>query len=178
MKVLVIVTDNTEESELIGTISLLDRAGIKCIKASASSKEFIGSHKNVIVSDMLIKDVDTSEFEAIYLPGGSGSNNLRDDERILKIVKDFKDKYMFAICAAPSILGKLGYLDGKEFACYPGFERFMPKGIKSNSGVAVSGNIITAKSVHFVTPFALEIIKMLKGNETKEKVMKEICWEE
>ena len=39
------------------------------------------------------------------------------------------DRYVAAICAAPTILGKRGWLDGRHAVCYPGCEAQMGKAI-------------------------------------------------
>ena len=49
-----------------------------------------------------------------------------------------------AICAAPSVLGRLGILQGKQATCYPGFENTMKEAIYTADKVTFDGNIFTA----------------------------------
>ena len=179
MRILVLVTNLVEESELIGTTSLLDRAKLEVDLVSIKDTlNVVGSHSTKLVCDKLLKDINYKEYDALFLPGGAGVTELRGCNDVLEITKYFYDnnKLIFAICAAPSILGVLGILDNKKFSCYPTFEEYMPKGIHSLDGVSVCKNIITGKSVNFVTPFALEVIKYLLGEDAVQKVKKQICY--
>lgn len=56
---------------------------------------------------MFIDEIDVDGFDGILLPGGMpGSVNLRDDERVINMVKslDKDGKLVSAICAAPIVL--------------------------------------------------------------------------
>ncbi len=57
-------------------------------------------------------------------------------------------KRIAAICAAPSILGKLGLLEGKKKAvCFPGFEESLKGADVLSDRVVTDGNITTSKKV-------------------------------
>ena len=61
----------------------------------------------------------------IFLPGGMpGTLNLAASDTVIDAIKRAASEnvYIAAICAAPSILGDMGVLKGKEAICYPGFE--------------------------------------------------------
>jgi len=74
-----------------------------------------------------------------------------------------------AICAAPSVLGKLGLLDGKQATCYPGFEKYL--GESYVGGLVVeSKNIITAKGPGLSADFAFCLIEKLAGSEKADEV--------
>ena len=70
---------------------------------------------------------------------------------------------IYAICAAPSILGELGYLDGKNYTCFPGFQT--GKGHYIDQGAVVDGDLITGHSMGYTLAFAEAIIKKLLGEE-------------
>ena len=83
-------------------------------------------------------------------------------------------KLVCAICAAPSVPGRMGLLQGKTATCYPGFE---DKLLGANY-VAVEavrdGNFITASGLGAAIPFALEIITALVDAETAQHVKESI----
>ena len=59
------------------------------------------------------------------MPGGMpGTLNLQGDETVQQVIRELaaKGKLVAAICAAPSILGEAGLLEGKRATCHPGFE--------------------------------------------------------
>ena len=79
---------------------------------------------------MSVDEVDFENMEGVILPGGMpGTVNLEMSESVNKAL-DFcvqNDLYIFAICAAPQILGHKGILEGKNATCYPGFETELKK---------------------------------------------------
>jgi 4-methyl-5(b-hydroxyethyl)-thiazole monophosphate biosynthesis len=79
-------------------------------------------------------------------------------------------KKIAAICAAPSILGKLGVLNGREAICYPGFEKFLTDAAISDSKIVKDDFLFTAKGPGVAIPFALKIVEDLSGNEKAEEV--------
>ena len=101
-------------------------------------------------------------------PGGMpGTLNLEQSQAVQDAV-DFcarHDRWIGAICAAPSILGHKGLLDGKTATCYPGFEAQMGNAkLAEQPGVYVDGKIITATSVHFAEQFAFTLGECLLGS--------------
>ena len=80
-----------------------------------------------------------------------------------------EEKYITAICAAPSILGDLGLLHGKEAICYPGFEDRLTGAEISSKRVVRDGRIITAAGMGAALELGLEIVRVFKGDtEAKE----------
>jgi protease I len=74
----------------------------------------------IIESHISFDDVDPSEYEAVLMPGGRAPEYLRNDARVIKIVKEFynSNKYVFAICHGVQILITAGLVDQKNIACY------------------------------------------------------------
>lgn len=174
--VYVFLADGFEEIEAIGIIDILRRANIKVVTASVGSKTVCGSHGVEVIADVLADEITPDEeLEAVALPGGMpGMVNL---DKSLK-VHEFLDyanntgKLCAAICAAPSVLGHSGILDGREAVCYPGFESEL-KGVRlSGEYVVQSGNVITGRGPGVTTDFALKMVEYLAGKETAENIRK------
>ena len=73
---------------------------------------------------------------------------------------------MAAICAAPTILGKRGWLDGRHAVCYPGCEEGMGKAIMHpDKEAVVDGKIITGRAPGAAIEFGLTLAGMLPGGE-------------
>src|SRR5699024_10239803 len=75
-----------------------------------------------------------------------------------------------AICAAPSVLGELGLLEGKKATCYPGFEGQLLGASYTHEGVVTDGNITTARGVGFAIDLGLELLRVLKGEKPAEEI--------
>lgn len=132
------------------------------------------SHGIGVVCDATLADYDFDSCDMIVLPGGlPGTTNLRASERVCELTREFAaNKKVAAICAAPSILGDLGLLEGKVATCFPGWEEeHFPAGVRpAQNGVYVDGNIITASAAGYAVPFAIEIVRMLCGDSQAEYV--------
>ncbi len=178
MKVLVFLADGFEEIEAIVPIDIFRRAGIETTTVSISENKLVrGTHNIMVMADSLFNEMDFSEIDLLYLPGGMpGTRNLDEHVELKKLIQlqAAGNRKIAAICAAPSILGKMNLLNGKEAICYPGFEDKLYRAILSKDKVVKSGNISTAKGAGVALKFALKIVEDLKGKEAADKIAESI----
>ncbi len=173
-KGLMLLADGFEETEGIATHDILSRTHeIECVLASiSSSKEVTTSMGLTIKADALLEEINDDAYDFIVLPGGKkGVDNLKACSKAKELVLSFykKGKGVYAICAAPSILGEMGLLDGKNYTCFPGFETGKGNYLK-DAGAIRDGSIITGHSMAFTIPFAEEIVKKECGEEALERI--------
>lgn len=172
--VYVFLAEGFEETEAIGTIDLLRRAGLPThIVAVGLEPNVTGAHGIAIHADLSIGEVYSDDVLALVLPGGlPGVTNLDASQRLHQLISEAHQagKLLCAICAAPSIFGKTGLLQGHEAIAYPGFEEHLHGATISTAPVAKSGHFITAKSAAYTFDFALEIIATLAGKEKADEV--------
>ena len=163
-----------EEVEALAPVDMLKRAK-KEVKTVGVSGEFVlGSHGITVKADILPEEVILDDsLEAIILPGGMpGTTNLEKSEFVQNAI-DYavkNEKYVCAICAAPSILGHKGILSGKEAIAFPGFEKDLEGAKISDKHVAVDGKIITAKGAGVAIDFGLEIVSQLCSKELSDEI--------
>ncbi|PKL17052.1 MAG: DJ-1 family protein [Spirochaetae bacterium HGW-Spirochaetae-5] len=179
MKVLVPLAEGFEEIEAVTIIDLLRRAGIETVTASIAENPVTGSHGIPVTADLLFNELsaENSEFGAIVLPGGMpGSKNLKNDPRIISIIKDINSSggLTAALCAAPIVLSEAGVLKNRKFTCYPGYEKDIPEGIHVKDSVVTDGSIITGMGAGPAPLFALAIIEYLKNKETAQRIKEQI----
>ena len=98
------------------------------------------------------------------------------DKKITNL--NIKEKRIAAICAAPSILGKLGMLDGREAICFPGFEKYLKGALVSRNNVVTDENITTSKGPGTAIGFALELVKILKGEKAAKVLASSLKYKE
>ena len=174
MTTYIFLADGFEEIEAITPIDILRRAGIETITVSISENlRVVGAHHIAVEADCLFSSCDFTQADALILPGGlPGTTNLGAHQPLLDLLKRHHDagKLTAAICAAPSILGKLNLLNGKEAICFPSFENTLQGATISDNKVVKSGNTITAKAAGVAVEFALEVVATLKGNEEAQKI--------
>ena len=159
-----------EEIEAITTIDLLRRADIMVTTVSVTGIETVlGAHNIAVKADALFQAVDFSDAEMLILPGGATRLGEHNDLCELLLQHNAENKMIAAICAAPSVLGQLGILHGKQATCYPGFESYL--GESFIGGLVVeSKNIITTKGPGLSSDFAFCIIEKLKGSDIADQV--------
>ena len=170
MKALIITYEGLEECEALLTYDLLYRAGIS-VDLVSDKETVTSSHGLTFLPHKLLKDIDIQEYDCLILPGGMpGTLNLENDEKVQQIIDSFveSDKYVAAICAAPSILLHKGLLKEGKFVCYPGFE----SGYETAQGKAIKdGRFITAKGLGAAFEFAYLIISSLLNEEKAQEVL-------
>lgn len=178
-KAVVFLADGCEECEALITVDLLRRAGVTVETASVSpsgSLEVVSSHGVHMLADTHADLAAYETADMVILPGGlPGTTHLGESRTVLEQCRIFAaTKRVAAICAAPSVLGSLGLLQGKKATCYPGFEEKLTGAEATGARVVVDGNITTAQALGSAIPFALELVRQLMGEQAAEKVASSI----
>lgn len=173
-KVYVFLADGFEEIEGLTVVDLLRRAKIETEMVSImDTRQVKGSHGIAVSADSLFADQTYEDAEMLVLPGGMpGTLNLGNHEGLCELLKKHyaEEKKIAAICAAPSVFGKLGFLNGRVATCYPGFETQLEGAIVCAAKVAVDGNVITAKGMGVAIDFSLKLIELLADKETANEI--------
>lgn len=163
-----------EEVECLGVVDILRRGGVEVKLVSVTGEMLVmGSHHITMQADALIEDVDFAQAELLFLPGGvPGTPNLAACEMLCEQLKAFaaEGKGMAAICAAPSVLGQLGLLEGKQATCYPGWEEQLTGATVVGDGVVTDGNVTTARGLGYAIDLGLELVRRLKGAELAQEI--------
>lgn len=176
--VAVLCADGFETIECLTPVDVLRRGGVRATLVSVmETRDVVSSQQIPITCDCTFDEVDFSDYDYVLLPGGlPGATNLRRDERVCDVVREFAaTKHVAAICAAPSILAELGLLEGHKATCFPGFDTDFPEGtFAGERTVVVDGNIITASGMGQALPFALAILGDIAGEVAVKKVVDSI----
>ena len=112
-------------------------------------------------------------MEMIVLPGGMGGvHSILGSDTAMQAVQaaEKQEKFVAAICAAPSILAKLGITDGKHAVVYPGMEGEMGSAIMEDTDAVRDGRVLTGRAPGAALEFGYLLLKTLKGEETAQKV--------
>ncbi|MCC6213449.1 MAG: DJ-1/PfpI family protein [Polyangiaceae bacterium] len=159
----VLLADGFEEIEAITVIDVLRRAGVAVTTLRLGDNPVRGAHGiAVLADDDLDAAGDGAAFGAVVLPGGMpGSARLRDDERVLRLVRSAASagRVVAAICAAPIALAAAGVLEGRRATSYPGFE--LPGARRSDERVVVDDRVVTSRGPGTALDFALALVSEL-----------------
>ncbi len=174
MKVFIFLANGFEEIEAIAPIDILRRAELDVVTVSISDSKMVeGAHGVKVEADQIFTETSFGENDYYVLPGGyDGMMNLSAHQGVNELLtkQHAAVKKLAAICASPSVLGKLGILEGKEAICYPGFEEKLTGATISTKTVVEDGNVITGKGPGVAVQFALKIVETLKGKDVAENV--------
>ena len=167
-----------EEIEALLPLDVLRRGGVEVTTLAVGGADFVcGSHGIRVCADQPEEFFRDSRPEAIILPGGMpGAKNLDASKTVTAALRACATAggLLCAICAAPMVLGRRGYLAGKEAVCFPGFEGELSGAAISERRVVRDGNVITAAGMGVAMEFGLAILAALRGNEAAEKIRKAI----
>ncbi len=176
-KVLVLLAQGCEEMEAVTVIDVLRRGGIDVVAAGLDDRPIVASRGVVLLPDTTFDlALGMGEFDMVVLPGGMGGTNaLADDARVAGLLHDAAaaGKHVCAICAAPLVLARAGLLKDKAFTAYPGVVESADSG-GTNTGAAVQadGRIITSRGPGTAMDFALHLVEVLAGSDTRDQVEK------
>ena len=158
-----------EEVEALCPLDLLRRAGLQVTTVGIGGDLIVGAHGIAVQADMPDTMYRDSKPEMIILPGGMpGASNLDASKTVESALRAAvsSNAYLAAICAAPMILGKRGYLQGKRAICFPGFEDQLQGAILTNERVVTDGRVITAAGMGVALEFGLALVAAMTSSET------------
>lgn len=162
---MVIAQNNFRDEELFEPKMILEKAGIEVKIASTTLKTAKGALGGKITPDILINNINLSDFAAIIFIGGTGASQYWDDPISHELIKQAlgRNRIVAAICIAPVTLAKAGILKGKRATVWASeAEQIKAEGANyTGRAVEKDGNIITASGPQAAKEFAEELVKAL-----------------
>jgi len=176
MKVYVMFADGFEEIEALAVIDVLRRGGVDTVMVSVKRDNVVLSARNIpVVADTTLEKIEVSSEDMIVLPGGGkGVEGLYESEPLKKLLTAHNDSkgLIAAVCAGPTIPGRMGLLRGITATCYPGCEEDLKGAIISQDNVVVDQNFITSRGPGTALEFSFKLLELIKGREIKDRVSK------
>ncbi|MBE6806440.1 MAG: DJ-1/PfpI family protein [Ruminococcaceae bacterium] len=170
----VFLADGFEEIEALAVVDILRRANLDVKTITVDTVMPVGAHEINVLCELLDEELeDLSDITAVVLPGGMpGTLNLEQSDIVQDALRYAMEHNLpiGAICAAPSILGHAGYLQGKKATCYPGFESELTGAILVEDSIVTDGNITTGCGPGVAIDFALELVRVLASAEKAEEI--------
>lgn len=179
-QVVMLFATGFEEVEALMTVDLLRRGGVAVSLASITDEMTVcGSHDIKVGMDTTLSEVDLGQMDAILIPGGMpGTTNLGADEKVCQALVQMNEagKIVGAICAAPSVLGACGILQGKKATCYPGFEDQLDGAVFVDEMAVVDGNVVTSRGLGTAMEFGFCLLEQLVSKEAADEVREKIIF--
>ncbi len=175
-KAYVILADGFELIEAMTPVDVLRRCGVEVETLSITGALEVNSSQGVsVIADKLFIGDKFKEGDMLVLPGGyPGYENIGDHRGLMELAGYYlkSNKYLGAICGAPSALAKAGLIEGRRVTAH-----FTVKGLLTAShyveeGVVTDGNLITSSGAGRSIDFALVLGALLTDEETMKGVKK------
>ncbi len=181
MKCAVFLADGFETCEALITVDMLRRASLQTDTVSIQDGlQVTSSHGIRLFADKTLADIDFGSYDALILPGGkAGTMHLEACEVLKEAVRRHYEagKLTCAICAAPSILGHMGILEGKHYTCHPDFYDPAYSGTYMQELAVTEGNLITGRGMGATIEFARHILMKLTDEAVLQKVERGMQYE-
>ena len=173
-RVYLFLADGFEEIEGLTVVDLLRRGKVDIETVSIMGRlQIEGSHHIRLEADRLFEEEELKDAQMYVLPGGMpGTRYLGEHEGLGRLLTWAREngKELAAICAAPSVLGGLGLLEGEQAACYPGFEDKLKGADVRYDEVVRSGRVTTSRGMGTAIPFGLSLLETLEGPELSGQI--------
>lgn len=165
----VFLADGFEETEAIAPIDMLRRAKLDVKTVGVGTAAPVSSHGIKVTADITESEVKLdSSLQLIVLPGGMpGTLNLDKSQTVHAAIEYCVKNsiHVGAICAAPSILGKMGLLSGRRAVCFPGFEQYLEGASVEHLPCVTDGIFTTAAGAGAAIEFGLELVSVLCSSD-------------
>ncbi len=164
-----------EEIEAVAPLDILRRGGVEAVFAGIGGLTVEGAHGIAINCDTSVAAIKQDDIDMLVVPGGLGGvESILSSQTAMELIKNAGDKgiALAAICAGPTVLYKLGFLNGVKAVCYPGMEEEMPGGKFGESPACVDGKIITGRGPGAALEFGFELLRYFKGSDAVEELRK------
>ena len=178
--VYIILGNGFEEMEAVCPCDMLRRGGVQVQFAGIGGRLITGGNGITVQTDCTVEEMDLDAMEMVVLPGGMGGvRSILGSEAALNAVRYAweQDRYVAAICAAPSILAKLGITDGKKAVGYPGMEEQMGTALMQDANAVRDGKVLTGRAPGAAMDFGSLLVETLKDAETAANVRAGMVYE-
>jgi protease I len=166
-KAVMLISENGfRDEELFISRRALEESGIEVKIASTTLSEVRGALGGKAKPDILLRDINPQEYDAVILIGGGASSQYWDDPVAHKLVRevDRNQRIVAAICIAPVTLARAGILKNRQATVWDSeASELKSKGATYIAmPVVKDGNIITASGPQAAREFGDTIVKALR----------------
>jgi len=166
-RIAILVEDNFEDCELTESLRAMKDAGARVmIVGSGSKKSYKGKRSLAEVKvDTTADKVETSQFDAIIIPGGYAPDKMRLHQSMVDLVRKAhaEGKIIAAVCHGPQLLISADIIKGRRVTSWPSVAVDLKNAgaIWVNEPVVKDANIITARKPADLPKFNKTIIESL-----------------
>jgi protein deglycase len=175
--VLTLLAEGFEEIEATTPVDLLRRAGAEVTVAAVAEGIHVTGRMGITMhADTTLTAAALRTFDCVFLPGGPGVKNLRADPRVVPLVRQQAEanRWIAAICAAPTVLHDAGLLAGKRYTAHFSVANELTN-ILADERVVVDGRIVTSRGAGTAFDFGVKLVELLFSAEKAAEVSRSVC---
>ena len=165
-RIAIFIEDLYNEQEFWYPFYRMKEVGAEVTVVGTGAKEYHSKIGLPAPGGVAAESVNTSDFDAVIIPGGFAPDRMRRNAAMLKLVRESfsQGKIVAAVCHAGWVLVSAGILKGKKATCVASIKDDMVNAgaIYLNQEVVRDGNLITSRSPDDLPAFCREIISALK----------------
>lgn len=178
-KIALLLAQGFEDAEALVPNDLFRRVGLHTDLISIDNTEIVSSSHNVkVVADQLLNQTDLNSYDLVMLPGGQV--DLEKYTALADTYRQFaqQQKWVAAICAAPTALAKVGLLKGKNAVCYPSMRADLINNEVNYRHLAavIDAPFITGRGPGAAFDFGLAIVAQLLGVDAAEQLKQQLYY--
>ncbi len=162
---LVIASRNFRDEEYAQPRKILEGEGTRVTVAASATAPATGMLGMTVRPDLLLRDADASDYDAVVFVGGSGAGEYWEDPtaHALATAAAGAGRIVGAICIAPVTLANAGLLKGKRATVWPDcLPQLKAKGATTvETPVARDGRIVTGNGPEAASEFGKVLVEAL-----------------
>ncbi len=173
-RVVILVEQDFEDSELMEPLQALKEAGARVtIAGSGTKRVYQGKRGNAeVVAETTADAINVDDIDALVIPGGYAPDKMRLNQPMIDLAKKAFDcgKLVAAVCHGPQLLISADIVRGRRLTSWPSVAIDL-----KNAGaewvdepVVIDGNLITARKPADLPRFNKAIIEALKAQPEAE----------
>lgn len=180
-KILIVTGDGGESYETLYAVHRFQEEGWEPVVAAPSRRRlhlvmhdfepgwdtYIERQGYGLEADLAFDQVSIESYDAVLIPGGRAPEYLRNNARLLDIIRAFDraGKWIFAICHGIQVLAAAGLADGRRVTCYEHvrLEAEQAGATYVTDQAVCDGRIVTAQTWQSHPQFYRRILACLSG---------------
>lgn len=169
VKVACLLGQDFEDVEFRKPYDALVKAGhmVEIIGQKAGERITGKKGKEEVKADKSISDVNPSDYDLLFIPGGYSPDHLRADERFVQFVKAFDDskRPIAAVCHGPQLMMTAGIVhEGRALTAWKTIQDDLKcTGAEvKNEPVVIEGNWVTSRQPDDLEQFSRAILETVQ----------------
>ncbi len=167
-KVAVIIAEGFHDAETLSPVFHLRAHNVQAVFLSTAKGRISAYNSGVVIDiETTLDEVRALDFDAVILPGGRAPASLREDQNVLRFVRDFSEtgRPIAGICHGPQVLASAGVVEGVELTGFRGIEDEMKEAGANfvDREVVIDGQFITSRLPGDLPAFNQAIVEGLSN---------------